>query len=277
MVEKFPCEESEPLSLPRPPARASEAFLSTIAQGMWAEEKLIEAINSTDKLIAIRYGQSRYNGELISNKEAWQKYIERVYSQMSIYGKRPDLLIFRKEDIVDLDIPTDISERDEEDIKDIVFKAVAGIECRSSSYYYDIYVKARGNEGKELSITVKDEDLERLNKWRKTYCGSKPLYYVQLFFDKGFYISYDHILKLINLRRRGTRIRHYRFETDRTTGKATHFIGMSHAKEGLIAVESPKLTAKSIVAWDGKVYAIRMPEGGKYKLTDEFIKELLSL
>jgi len=73
------------------------------------------------------------------------------------------------------------------------------------------------------------------------------------------------------------RIRHYRFETDRTTGKATHFIGMSHAKEGLVAIESPKLTAKPIVAWDGKVYAIRMPEGGKYKLTDEFVKELLSL
>jgi len=139
MVGRFPCVESEPLSLPRPPARASEAFLSTIAQGMWAEEKLIEAINSTGKLIAVRYGQSRYNGELISSKEAWKKYIEKVYSQMSIYGKRIDLLVFRKEDIADLDIPTDISERYEEDIKDIVFKAVAGLECHPSSYYYDIY------------------------------------------------------------------------------------------------------------------------------------------
>ncbi|HDD45432.1 MAG TPA: AccI family restriction endonuclease [Candidatus Desulfofervidus auxilii] len=94
MPEEFPCIKCEPIKLPRPPARATEAFLSTIAQGMWAEEKLMEAINSTSQLIAIKYGQSRYNHELISNKEAWKKYVTKVYSQMSKFGKRPDILIF---------------------------------------------------------------------------------------------------------------------------------------------------------------------------------------
>ena len=69
MSEEFPCVKGEPIKLPRPLARASEAFLSTIAQGMWAEQKLMEAINSTPHLIAIKYGQSRYDHELISNKE----------------------------------------------------------------------------------------------------------------------------------------------------------------------------------------------------------------
>lgn len=275
MTERFPCIESEPLKLPRPPARASEAFLSTIAQGMWAEQKLMEAINAHPALRAIKYGQSRYNHELISSKEAWKRYVKKVYSQMSKFGKRPDILVFKKEDVPP-DLPQDISEKNEEEIKDIVFKSIAGIECRSSSYYYDEYVKARGEENKELSITVKEEDIERLIKWRKTYCGSKPLFYLQLFFDKGFFISFDKILKIID-QAKTKKLKHYRFQVDGKTKKATHFIGISYAEVGLIAVEHPKIVAKPIKAWDGKVYAIRTPEGGKFKLTEEFINKLLSL
>lgn len=275
MSEEFPCIKSALLKLPRPPARASEAFLSTIAQGMWAEEKLMESINSHPYLRAIKYGQSRYNHELISSKEAWRKYIEKIYSQMSKFGKRPDILIFEREDLPQ-DIPQDISERDEEEIKDIVFKSIAGIECRSSSYYYDEYIKARGKEEKELSITVKEEDIERLIKWRKAYCGSKPLFYLQLFFDKGFFIDFDKVLSIINWAKT-RKVKHYRHEVDKKTGKATHFIGMSHANIGLIAIEHPKVVARSIKAWDGKVYAIRTPEGGKFKLTEEFAKVFLSL
>jgi len=276
MPKEFPCIKSEPLKLPTPPARASEAFLSTIAQGMWAEEKLMEAINSSPGLRAIKYGQSRYNHELISSKEAWKKYVTKVYSQMSKFGKRPDILIFEKDDNVLIGLPQDISEKNEEEIKHVVFKSLAGIECRSSSYYYDEYIKARVKEGKELSITVKQEDIERLIKWRETYCGSKPLFYLQLFFDKGFFISLDRILEIIK-QAKITKIKNYRYEVDRKTGKATHFIGMSHAKTGLIAVESPEVVAESIKAWDGKVYAIRTPKGGKFELTKEFIEVLSSL
>jgi hypothetical protein len=272
---QFPCKNTPPLKLPKPPATASEAFLSTIAQGIWAEEKLIEAINSTAQFFAIRYGQSRYNSELISSKQAWKNYITRLYSEMSKYGKRPDVLIFQREKIDVQFIPSDISEKSEIEIKDIVFKSLAGVEVRSSSYYLDEYVKAKGREG-ELSITVKEEDIERLLKWRNTYCGSKPLYYVQIFFDKGFYISFDKILSIIN-RGRSMRIKHYRVEKDRKTGKLTHFIGIEYSKLGLIAIENPTVTAEPIKAWDGKVYAIRMPKGGKFKLTNEFVQELLSL
>jgi hypothetical protein len=274
--EEFPCKKGKPLKLPKPPARASEGFLSTIAQGMWAEEKLREAINSTQEFIAIKYGQSRYNHELISSKDAWKEYVAKVYEQMSKYGKRPDLLVFRRTSYISSDLPEDISERDEEDIKDIVFGSIAGIECRSSSYYHDKYVKERGADDKELSITVKDEDIDRLIKWRDTYCGSKPIYYVQLFFDKGFFISFDKILSIIE-RAKSERVKYYRHEMEKKTGKMTYYIGVPHTKVGLIATENPTITAKPIEAWDGKIYAIRTPEGGKFRLTDEFIQELLLL
>jgi hypothetical protein len=197
---------------------------------------------------------------------------------MSKYGKRPDLLIFKK-DAFSLNLPQDISEKDEEIIKDIVFRSIAGIECRSSSYYYNDYIdymREKGKESKELSITVKEEDIERLVKWRKTYCGSKPLYYLQLFFDKGFFISFDEILNLIKRAEVG-KVEHYSFKKDRKTGKTTHFIGISHARVGLVAIEPPTVTAESIKGWDGKVYAIRTPQGGKFELTNEFIQELLTL
>jgi len=38
--------------------------------------------------------------------------------------------------------------------------------------------------------------------------------------------------------------------------------------------EHPNVIVKPIKAWDGKVYAIRTAEGGKFKLSDEFIQEL---
>jgi hypothetical protein len=273
--EEFPCIKGKPLKLPRPPARASESFLSTMAQGMWAEEKLIDAINSIPQFIAVRYGQSRYNHELISNKIAWKNYVTKLYDQMSKYGKRPDILVFRRDER-SLSLPEDISERDEEDIKDLVHDSIAGIECRSSSYYYDEYARERSKNRKELSITVKNEDMDKLIKWRETYCGSKPIYYVQLFFDKGFFISFDEILSIIE-RAKVEHVEHYRFKIEKKTGKATHYIGIPLAKIGLIAIEYPDVVAKSIKAWDGKVYAIRTPEKGRFRLTNEFIQELLSL
>jgi hypothetical protein len=275
MSKEFPCKQSPPLALPKPPARATEAFLSTIAQGIWAEEKLMEALNATQQFIAIKYGQSRYNHDLISSKDAWKNYIRRLYAQMSNYGKRPDVLVFRRDETT-VNLPKDISEEDEIKVKDIVFRSILGIECRSSSYYYNNYIKARGKDIKVLSITVKDEDIDRLKKWRDTYCG-KPIYYVQLFFDVGFYISFDKILKIIESAKKGIETKYYRFAKDRKTGKETHFVGVSHAKIGLIAMETPNVTSKSIKAWDGKVYAIRMPEGGKFVLTNEFVQELASL
>lgn len=278
------CPKTRPIKLRRPPARASEEFLSTIAQGMWAEERMREAINEVPQLLAIKYGPSRYNHELISNKQNWQRYVSWLYQQMSIYGKRPDLLVFRRDEY-SRDFPSDLSEISEESIQHIVRKAIVGIECRSSSYFYDEYVSSRKREGaeKELSITVKDEDLERVNQWIKTYCGRIPIYYVQIFFDKAFALEYDKILHIIRQAKQmkllegRIKIANYRHKMEKKTGKWTHYIGVTHGKICAIALESPTLDSEVIKSWNGKVMAIRMPKGGKYRLTDEFIRELLSI
>ena len=73
------CPKTPPLKLGRPPARASEGFLSTIAQGMWAEEVFRNALNEVPGLKAIKYGPSRWNHELIGSKEAWQRYVHNLY------------------------------------------------------------------------------------------------------------------------------------------------------------------------------------------------------
>jgi len=267
------CPRTPPLKLPRPPAVAKEEFLTTIAQGMWAEEVLRKAVNNVPELRAIKYGPSRYDGELISNRGKWKEYITRLYRRMSIYGKRPDLLVFKRHSIPE-DVPDDISEEDEEAVKSIVSKAIAAFECRSSAYYYEQYVQAR--PGKTLSITVKNEDIERLNKWRSTYCGKIPIYYVQVFFDVAWALPYDHVLKIIELARMGIKPKGYERRVDKKTGKETHFIPVT---EGILcarAVEEPVMTSEAIRAWDGKVIVVRMPKGGRYQLTDEFVRILLS-
>lgn len=270
-IRKFPCRETPQLDLGKPPAVASEGFLSTMAQGMWAEEKLMEALSEDGEFTGIRYGQSRYNHNLISSKEEWKRYINKVYSQMAKYGKRPDILILKKSDANG--VPKDISEESEEKIYCIVFKSIAAVECRSSAYYYGKYIKAREKEGKDLSITVKEEDIERVKKWIMTYCD-KPVIYLQIFFDKGFFITFDNILKLIEQKKKGIDVPGVRYEKVRRTGKNTYFIPMKYAQPALIAEESPKIEAISIESWDGRVYAIVRPVRGRYKLTDKF-KETL--
>lgn len=47
-----------------------------------------------------------------------------------------------------------------------------------------------------LCITPKDEDLKTVLKWIQTY--GVPHYYVQVFFDKAFGISFENILQLIS-------------------------------------------------------------------------------
>ena len=275
---RFPCKSTPPLKLPKPPGAASEAFLSTIAQGRWAEEKVMEALSIDGEFIGIRYGQSRYNHDLILNRTNWKKYIKKVYDQMAKYGKRPDVLVFRRSDADVIEIPPngDISEELEEKIYHIVFKSIVGVECRSSAYYYDKYIKVRKKEGKTLSITVKEEDIDRLIKWRKTYCD-KPIIYLQLFFDKGFFITFDEVYKLIQLIKNGKKPKGIEYRKEKRTGKYTYFIPVSYAKPALIAEESPDVRAEKIESWDGRVYAIVSPVGGRYKLTDEFknfLKEL---
>ena len=255
----------------RIPTQASSNFITNKEQGDWAENVLFRAINElSDTIIAVRYGKS---DDIIAGEEGFNDFYESYQRELDEIGKRPDILLFKKEDY-DESLGNDISKFPHSDIIEYVKKAIAGIEVRSSAFLIDKYdeimrlntdknidniIKTRelilnnyidildvpkrkqyidilksitennihiinfksptwrssdrltelSNHFKKikdslreiqkrdyLSITPKVEDLKVVNKWIET--TGVPHYYVQVFFDKIYGISFENILRIIS-------------------------------------------------------------------------------
>ena len=256
----------------RIPTQASSNFITNKEQGDWAEDVLFRAINeNSNNIIAVRYGKS---DNIIAGDDGFSEFYESYQQELDKIGKRPDILLFRKEDFNE-SLGNDISQIPHADILEYVKKAIAGIEVRSSAFlidkydeimrlhtdnnikniietreiilknYKDIleespkrkqyinilesitennvdiinfkspswrssdrlvqlsnYFKNIKDSLKEiqkrdyLSITPKVEDLKVVNKWIET--TGVPHYYVQVFFDKIYGISFENILRIIS-------------------------------------------------------------------------------
>ncbi len=263
------------LSVPREPARipsqASSEFTTNREQGDWAEKILQTAINgAAPNYIAVRYGKSE---DRVAGEDGFAQFYQEFQDELDLIGKRPDLLIFKKEDFPE-GWQLDISRRPHTELDAVVGRAVAGLEVRSSAFLsqkYDAAIAGRirrctqtvlrikeeinqryrelllshptrsqyvavldgitpetvgiidfkkpswkgspelaeaaalFGEMKEalkelkkrnfLSITPKVEDLKVVYAWTQHY--GVPHYYVQVFFDRAYAISFESILIII--------------------------------------------------------------------------------
>jgi len=261
---------SEPRSKATKPTQASSEFITNKQQGDWAEDVIFRAVNAhSENIIAVKYGKS---DDLVAGDIGFDDFFRKYQDELDTIGKRPDILLFKKEDFNPA-LGYDISNYDSNEIGEYVTKAIAGIEIRSSAFLIDKYTEEAnrmvcGNttrvlelrdkvlseyvdlleqkrpeliavlqqldetsvrthnfkspswrsssrlqelsgllsEIKEclgciqkrntLSITPKVEDLKVVHKWIMTY--NVPHFYVQVFFDKVYGISFQHILELVS-------------------------------------------------------------------------------
>lgn len=252
------------------PTQASSEFITNKQQGDWAEDVLFRAINeSSENIVAVRYGKS---DDLVAGDEGFEKFFNDYQAELDAIGKRPDILLYKKEDF-DESLGYDISSKSSDEIGDYVSKAIAGIEARSSAFLIDKYAAEANRTVREnteraielknivlgeygdlleqkrpeliailqqldetsvrsidyrkpiwktsqrlqeltdnlselkdclkiiqkrnsLSITPKVEDLKVVYKWIMTY--NVPHFYVQVFFDKVYGVSFQHILELVS-------------------------------------------------------------------------------
>ncbi len=149
------------------PTQAFSEFLTNREQGDWAEDLIFKAINEIDNgIIAVRYGKS---DQIVAGEPGFKECYERYQDELDQIGKRPDLLIFKKEDF---NLPNlDISHLDDRESNNIVLKAIAGLEIRSSSFlvnkYNEFSMKRRNeiiNQIKEIIDLLRSQDLPR--EWR---------------------------------------------------------------------------------------------------------------
>jgi type II restriction enzyme len=146
--------------LPRDPARtptqASSNFITNKEQGDWAENLVFKAINKTSKnFIAVKYDKF---DDLVAGEDGFDKFYQDFQDELDTIGKRPDLLIFRKEDF-NKDLGFDISQIPHHTITEYVKKAIAGIEVRLSSFLIDKYEEAmqvRTEKFSQIDLQTRD-------------------------------------------------------------------------------------------------------------------------
>lgn len=260
----------EPRSEASMPTQASSEFITNKQQGDWAEDVLFRAINdNSENIVAVRYGKS---DDLVAGDAGFEKFFNDYQKELDTIGKRPDILLFKKEDF-DTNLGYDISSKSSTEIGDYVAKAIAGIEVRSSAFLINKYTAEANRVVREnteraielkniilneyvdlleqkrpelitilqqldetsvrsidyrkptwktsqrlqeltdilselkdclkvlqkrnsLSITPKVEDLKVVHKWIQKY--NVPHFYVQVFFDKVYGLSFLHILELVS-------------------------------------------------------------------------------
>ncbi len=264
---------SQPFEKKSAPSQASSLFITNKQQGDWAEDVIFRAINNnSENIVAVRYGKS---DDLAAGDVGFKEFYAQYQEELETIGKRPDLLLFRKEDFDD-HLGNDISSLSSDIVKDYVKKAIAGIEVRSSAFLINRYNEETNRTIREnaerafelkryilteysdlleqkrpeligiiqsideysvrsidfrvpywrssprlqtlsallrdlktclkniqniqkrntLSITPKVEDLKSVYRWIMNY--NVPHFYVQVFFDKIYGISFKHILELIS-------------------------------------------------------------------------------
>lgn len=90
---------SLPRDIARTPTQASSNFITNKEQGDWAENLLTRAINdSSTNYVAVKYGKS---DAIVAGEPGFDKFFQEFQEELDTIGKRPDLLIFRKDDYVE--------------------------------------------------------------------------------------------------------------------------------------------------------------------------------
>lgn len=147
----------------RVPTQVSSNFITNKEQGDWAERLVLSAINSTSKnYIAVQYGKS---DDLIAGDIGFSDFYEEYQQELDDIGKRPDLLIFKK-DTYCSKWGKDISKFSKEALDDIVPQAIAGLEIRSSAFLinkYEAEMNARTSCAVEKAMNAKKTILTNYN------------------------------------------------------------------------------------------------------------------
>lgn len=184
----------------RTPTQAFSEFLTNKEQGDWAEELVLQILDSKlTGFYPVSYGRS---DNLIAGDEGFKEFYETYQNELDEIGKCPDLLIFDNEKPKNQLVDRIKKEISRNQLIDLVKEARAGLEVRSSAFLVKQYIefmKAKGEDYKGrnfLSFTPKVEDLAVILKWIEIH--GVPHFYVQVLFDRIYVISFEKILEMLS-------------------------------------------------------------------------------
>ena len=178
------------------------------------------------------------------------------------HGKRPDILVFRKADLSDNSLKSvnELLFQSDEDAEPLARSAILAIESEFSPYAYNHRL---AEYGKELSFTIKDEDLAPLVKWQEHF--EVPLGIVQCYLDSTYFLPFATLIA-------GIADKSIRKKIEPAYNKLVYYPPMSKGIMFGEFSEAPKIAAEVILDKYGKYTAIRKVAGGALSLSTEMKK-----
>lgn len=186
-------------------------FLNNQLRGQWAERVVLSM--KVDGAVLLPLGPS---GAAMPGEQDHREVVMTFREIQLFEGKRPDIIVFRTEDWDALE-PTAremvqswprrrLLPKDES----LLRKGLCGIEVKNSTWHYS---KRREAGGGPLAITVKEEEVEVLREWSRTY--GVPILFSQVLFDEIYCMSFQRMVEAIG---RGQVYRSGDYLEDKQTG-----------------------------------------------------------
>ena len=264
-------------------------FLMRWSQGVWSEERIIQAVNETNEFFAIPYGPSGTAPD--DDVRAFELYFERLEAAGLGAIKRPDLLVFRKTDqqaikkIVDnlggvSELPFTVE--DNKAMKEMLSKVVVAVECENSLWKgqlmpdYGAELKPQKRLGGKMglkknavlpTIILKEEDREPLQTWQDS--NEIPIHIWHVFYDMAFGIAFDEAQRLIEEGYIEPTEQTFQAPGGATTKKSLYKFYYHYSYQLGDAREEPKLIAKHIIDKNGHILPYVHFEGGTMSLRHE--------
>ncbi|MDO8723944.1 MAG: AccI family restriction endonuclease [Syntrophales bacterium] len=269
-------------------------FLMRWSQGVWSEERLTQAVNSTGKFFALPYGPSSTAPD--NDVRAFELYFERLEKAGLGHIKRPDLLVFRIADKARVDSTVnqlnglrELPFTTEEDgrMQELLAHAVIAVECENSlwrakqmpNYATPLTPQKRldGRLGlKKIAvlptIIIKEEDRNPLRTWQLH--RKIPIHIWHAFFDEAYGISLSDAEKLISNGDIEPTKQVFQAPGGATTVKIIYKIYYRHAYPLATTTEEPKLVADAITDKNGHILPYVRFVGGKSRLSADALAVL---
>jgi len=266
------------------------------SQGVWSEERLIQAVNDSQVFFAMPYGPS---GAAPDDVREFELYFERLEAAGLGSIKRPDLLVFDARDrtMVEGTVETigGISQlpfvrEDSHEIQSLLAKALLAVECENSlwkgrlmpDYRAELKPQKRlgGKPGLKKNavlptLILKDEDRQPLQRWQNT--NSVPIHIWHAFYDMAFGISFDRAQELIEKGLIAPTEQVFQAPGGATTRKTIYKLYYHYAYPLCDATEEPVLNAQFIEDKNGHILPYVHFDGGKMTLRNEALGILREL
>lgn len=272
-------------------------FLMRWSQGVWSEKTLTAAVNNSGQFFALAYGPSGVAPK--KDVREYELYFERLEQAGLGKLKRPDLLIFRQSDRLEVEnLVTEIGgEKElsfipEEDsrMQRILALALIAVECENSLWQaklmpdFEKPLKPQKWLNGELglpkgaivpTIIVKEEDRLPLLSWQEQ-C-KVPIHIWHAFYDTAYGISLTEIENLVAKSLVPATIQQYQEPHGRSTKKIIYKVRYYYAYLLAAQAAEPSLVAASITDKNGHILPYVRFEGGSFTLSPTVLEILTQL